>query len=175
LKWTSILLDIIPQSLIYRRLVSPAFTLSFILKPLQDIRIDEDRDPGFALLRDNRPSLALAKVIFPQHFILFAHKLSAPLGLLIFSRLLKNTQLLRSYRLSSLQRTSKYASLLRISRALHMGIFEKPVKTFYEAIFSLISAQRPTYTKRSSACRVSSIVTAIGSSSTVAPWENSMP
>jgi hypothetical protein len=68
----------------------------------------------------------------------------------MFSRLLKNTHLLRSSRPSSLQRTTKYASLLRISRALHMGIFEKPAKTLYEAIFRVISAQKPIYTKRSS-------------------------
>ena len=41
-------------------------------------------------------------------------------------RLLKNTHLLRFPHPSSLRRTSKYASLLRISRALHLGIFEQP-------------------------------------------------
>jgi len=56
-----------------------------------------------------------------------------------------------------------------------MGIFEKPVKILYEAIFRLISDQKPTYTNRRSPCRVSSIVIAIGSSRTVAEWENSMP
>jgi hypothetical protein len=40
--------------------------------------------------------------------------------------LLKNAHLRRSPHLSSLRRTSKYASLLRISGALHLGIFEQP-------------------------------------------------
>jgi hypothetical protein len=62
----------------------------------------------------------------------------------MLSRLLKNAHLLRFSRLSSLQRTGKYASLLRISRALQVAIFEKPVKTSYEAIFRLISDQKPT-------------------------------
>jgi hypothetical protein len=47
--------------------------------------------------------------------------------LLIF-RLLKNTHLRRSPHPSSLRRTSKYASLLRISGALHLGVFEQPMK-----------------------------------------------
>ena len=46
------------------------------------------------------------------------------------NRLLKNAHLSRVSRdfspPSSLRRTSKYASLLRISRALHLGIFEQP-------------------------------------------------
>jgi hypothetical protein len=42
--------------------------------------------------------------------------------------MLKNAHLLRYPRPSSLQRTSKYASLLRISGALHLGIFERPGK-----------------------------------------------
>ena len=45
-----------------------------------------------------------------------------------FSRLLKNTHLLRFPRPSSLQRTYKYASLLRISGALHLDIFKQPYK-----------------------------------------------
>jgi hypothetical protein len=40
--------------------------------------------------------------------------------------MLKNAHLLRSLHSSSLQRTYKYASLLRISGALHLGIFEHP-------------------------------------------------
>jgi hypothetical protein len=48
----------------------------------------------------------------------------------------KNAYLLRSPCLlagpSSLQRTFKYASLLRISGALHLGIFEHPEKTTFE-------------------------------------------
>jgi hypothetical protein len=42
------------------------------------------------------------------------------------TRLLKNAHLLRFPHPSSLRRTSKYASLLRISGALHLGIFEQP-------------------------------------------------
>ncbi len=45
-----------------------------------------------------------------------------------FSRLLKNAHLLRFPQPSSLRRTSKYASFLRISGALHLGIFEQPGK-----------------------------------------------
>ena len=44
------------------------------------------------------------------------------------SRLLKNTHLRRYPHPSSLRRTSKYASLLRISEALHLAIFEQPMK-----------------------------------------------
>jgi hypothetical protein len=44
------------------------------------------------------------------------------------SRLLKNAHLRRSPCPSSLQRTSKYASLLRISGALHVDIFDQPYK-----------------------------------------------
>jgi len=39
--------------------------------------------------------------------------------------LLKNTHLLRFPHPSSLRRTSKHASFLRISGALHLGIFEQ--------------------------------------------------
>ena len=41
-------------------------------------------------------------------------------------RLLKNGHLLRFPHPSSLRRTAKYASLLRISRALHLALFEQP-------------------------------------------------
>ena len=43
-----------------------------------------------------------------------------------FSRLLKKAHLLRFPHLSSLRRTLKYASFLRISGAWHLGIFEQP-------------------------------------------------
>jgi hypothetical protein len=43
-----------------------------------------------------------------------------------FSRLLKNAHLLRFPHPSSLRRTLKYASFLRVSGALHLGIFEQP-------------------------------------------------
>ena len=48
------------------------------------------------------------------------------LGMLGFSRLLKNAHLLRFPHPSSLQRTTKYASLLGISGALHLDIFDQP-------------------------------------------------
>ena len=44
------------------------------------------------------------------------------------NRLLKNAHLRRCPHPSSLRRTSQYASLLRISGALHLGIFEQPKK-----------------------------------------------
>jgi hypothetical protein len=40
--------------------------------------------------------------------------------------LLKNGHLLRFPHPSSLRRTAKYASLLRISGALHLALFEQP-------------------------------------------------
>jgi hypothetical protein len=45
-----------------------------------------------------------------------------------FNRLLKNAHLLRFPHPSSLRRTSKYVSLLRISGVLHLGIFEQPAE-----------------------------------------------
>jgi hypothetical protein len=46
-------------------------------------------------------------------------------------RLLKNTHLLRYAHPSSLQRTGKYASFLRISRALHLDIFDQPGENYF--------------------------------------------
>jgi len=46
-------------------------------------------------------------------------------------RLLKNTHLLRYAHPSSLQRTRMYASFLRISRALHLDVFEQPAKNYF--------------------------------------------
>jgi len=43
-------------------------------------------------------------------------------------KLLKNAHLLRSPHPSLLQRTFEYASLLRISGALRLGIFDQPEK-----------------------------------------------
>jgi hypothetical protein len=43
-------------------------------------------------------------------------------------RLLKNTHLLRYAHPSSLRRTKKYASFLRMSQALHLDVFEQPEK-----------------------------------------------
>ena len=47
------------------------------------------------------------------------------------SRLLKNTHLLRYTHPSSLQRTRMYASFLRISRALHLVVFEQPAENYF--------------------------------------------
>jgi hypothetical protein len=50
-----------------------------------------------------------------------------------FSRLLKNAHLRRYPYPSSLRRTAKYASFLRISGALHLAIFEQPEKDDFSA------------------------------------------
>ncbi len=57
-----------------------------------------------------------------------------------FGRMLKNAHLRRCSHSSSLQRTSKYALLFRISSALHVGIFEPPSekKLFQQPVGSLI-------------------------------------
>ena len=56
--------------------------------------------------------------------------------------LLKNTHLLRFPRPSSLRRTSKYASFLRISGALHLGVFEQPQKiNFFNNLIVLHHSQ----------------------------------
>jgi hypothetical protein len=49
-------------------------------------------------------------------------------GSSLLNRLLKNAHLRRSPHPSSLQRTFRYASLLRISGALRLGIFDQPEK-----------------------------------------------
>jgi len=46
-------------------------------------------------------------------------------------RQLKNTRLLRCAHPSSLRRTIQYASFLRISRALHLNVFDQPVKKHF--------------------------------------------
>jgi hypothetical protein len=47
--------------------------------------------------------------------------------------LLKNTHLLRCAHPSSLRRTEKYDSFLRISRALHLDVFDQPgVKLLFQ-------------------------------------------
>jgi hypothetical protein len=48
----------------------------------------------------------------------------------ITNRLLKNTHLLCYAHPSSLQRTRMYASFLRISRALHLDVFEQPEENY---------------------------------------------
>jgi len=62
------------------------------------------------------------------------------LGSLSSNRLLKNAHLRRCPHPSSLRRTVKYASLLRISGALHLGIFEQPAKNDF---FSNLLTLRP--------------------------------
>jgi len=47
------------------------------------------------------------------------------------NRLVKNTHLLRYAHPSSLQRTCMYASFLRISRALHLDVFEQPAENYF--------------------------------------------
>jgi len=53
--------------------------------------------------------------------------------------LLKNGHLLRFPHPSSLQRTGKHASLLRISGALHLALFEQPGKDdFFSSVLDEI-------------------------------------
>ena len=60
------------------------------------------------------------------------------------NRLLKNAHLLRFSHPSSLRRTSKYASLLRISRALYLSIFEQPAENhFFNKLESTESLAKP--------------------------------
>jgi hypothetical protein len=63
------------------------------------------------------------------------------------NRLLKNAHLRRSPHPSSLRRTFKYASLLRISGALHLGIFDQPAKNYF---FNRIEIPDLTVSVRSS-------------------------
>jgi hypothetical protein len=60
---------------------------------------------------------------FSSSYTLTGIKLDRP------SRLLKNAHLRRCPRPSSLRRTAKYASLLRILSALHLGLFQKPAQS----------------------------------------------
>jgi hypothetical protein len=58
--------------------------------------------------------------------------------------LLKNGHLLRFPHPSSLRRTAKYASLLRISGALHLALFEQPGK---DDIISSLLENRSRWSK----------------------------
>jgi hypothetical protein len=70
-------------------------------------------------------------------------------------RLLKNAHLRRSSHPSSLQRTFKYASVLRISGALHLGIFDQPEKNgFFNRLFILEFAIVVSSTKESALPRL---------------------
>jgi hypothetical protein len=59
---------------------------------------------------------------------------------------MKNAHLLRFPYPSSLRRTDKYASLLRIAGALHLGIFDQPFHLAYFIILlkSVIERQEPS-------------------------------
>jgi hypothetical protein len=50
---------------------------------------------------------------------------------------MKNIHLLRCPYSSSLRRTSMYASFLRISGALHLGVFAQPLGVFFSNILVL--------------------------------------
>jgi hypothetical protein len=62
------------------------------------------------------------------------------------SRLLKNGHLLRFPHPSSLRRTAKYASLHRISGALHLALFEQPGK---DDFFSSLLGNRECFQNNS--------------------------
>jgi hypothetical protein len=49
-------------------------------------------------------------------------------------RLSENAHLLRYPHPSSLRRTSLYASFLRISEALHLGIFHQPLRILFSTV-----------------------------------------
>jgi hypothetical protein len=62
---------------------------------------------------------------------------------------LKNTHLLRYAHPSSLRRTEKYASFLRISRALHLDVFDQPGEnSFFNKPLSIAPAMRGQAEKR---------------------------
>jgi hypothetical protein len=62
----------------------------------------------------------------------------------LLSRFLKNGHLLRFPHLSSLRRTAEYASLLRISGALHLALFEQPGK---DDFFSSVLENKSRWSK----------------------------
>jgi hypothetical protein len=62
-----------------------------------------------------------------------------------FNRLLKNAHLRCSPHPSSLRRTSDYVSLLAISGALHLGIFDQPEKMIFPRSFSLFTMQSRSF------------------------------
>jgi len=63
-------------------------------------------------------------------------------------RLLKNGHLLRFPHPSLLQRTSQYASLLRISGALHLALFEQPGKDYiFNSLLSTHGGKFPLMNK----------------------------
>ena len=70
------------------------------------------------------------------------------------NRLLKNAHLLRFPHPSSLRRTFKYASFLRISGVLHLGFFEQPAENDF---FCNLLDKPPGNVLRSS-CEVSCIL-----------------
>jgi hypothetical protein len=69
--------------------------------------------------------------------------------------LLKNAHLLCTPHPSALRRTAKYASLLRISGALHLGIFEQPKRIdFFGSLLGFIelSGNRKLILERRKKC-----------------------
>jgi len=63
-----------------------------------------------------------------NHVLSYSKLLKKEVDFFFQKRLLKKAHLLRFPHPSSLRRTSKYASFLRNSGALHLGIFEQPEK-----------------------------------------------
>ncbi|MCX5898679.1 MAG: hypothetical protein NTY29_10855, partial [Proteobacteria bacterium] len=59
---------------------------------------------------------------------------------------MKNTHLLRYAYTSSLRRTGKYDSFLRISRALHLDIFDQPGKNHF--FNNLLEIKKPPPARR---------------------------
>jgi hypothetical protein len=83
--------------------------------------------------------VSLNAVLIAPHDRLLARTMASGLD-----RLLKNAHLPRCPHPSSLQRTFKYASLLRISGALHLGIFDQPEKNeFFDSLLKCESASSP--------------------------------
>jgi hypothetical protein len=69
-------------------------------------------------------------------------------GAHFISSLLKNGHLRRFPHPSALRSTAKYASLLRISGALHLALFEQPAKDDFSSSLSVIklaTSRHPTY------------------------------
>jgi hypothetical protein len=71
---------------------------------------------------------AFRRAVSGKHFRMRMPERSCPVRQPGSRRLLKNTNLLRYAHPSSLQRTTKYASFLVISRALHLDVFDQPAK-----------------------------------------------
>ena len=86
-------------------------------------RLPHTLDHGFDIRLDVTVLLAAGFILSHPLLGRFMNSQYAPPS---FNRLLKNAHLLRFSHPSSLRSTSRYTSLLRISMALHLGIFEQP-------------------------------------------------